>query len=207
LSVSISEIIAGAKVHAVPLAGECAGYLVLAAADQAVAAPRRIGPAEVRLFDDGTVRVEGARAAAESDAEGDLRALLDALLVRASSATPALLRASRRAPGRGIAALVREIETALIPVNRAAAHRALARLERETERARLAGRLDLSSPPEVVRSEAQTPLAAPPTPPPPSDKPPPVGQREDPGIRVCKGPRHGGYRSGPGRNRPGPLDP
>jgi hypothetical protein len=180
LSVSISEIIAGAKVHAVPLAGECAGYLVLAAAYQAVTAPRRIGPAEVRLFDDGTVRVEGSRAAAESDAEGDLRALLDALLVRASSATPALLRASRRAPGRGIAALVREIETALIPVNRAAAHRALARLERETERARHAGRLDLSAPTEVVRSEAPKPTVVPPTPPPPSIEPPAVGQWEEP---------------------------
>jgi hypothetical protein len=185
LSVSISEIIAGAKVHAVPLAGECAGYLVLAAADQAVSAPRRIGPAEVRLFDDGTVRVEGARAAAELDAEGDLRALLDALLLRASSATPALLRASRRAPGRGIAALVREIETALIPVNRAAAHRALARLERETERARHAGRLDLSALSEAVRSEAPKPLAAPATPPPPSVEPPVVEQKEEPVREVA----------------------
>jgi hypothetical protein len=159
VSVSIGEIIAGASVHAVPLAGECAGYLVLAAADQALSAPRRIGPGEVRLFDDGTVRVEGARAADETDSEGDLRALLDALLLRASSATPALLRASRRAPGRGILSLVREIETALIPVNRAAAHRALARLERETERARRAGRFDPAAPvapsaSEPVRAEA-----------------------------------------------------
>ncbi len=153
MSVSISEIIAGASVHAVPLAGECAGYLVLAAADQAVAAPRRIGPAEVHLFGDGTVRVDGARAAAEEDSEADLRALLDALLMSASSATPALLRASRRASGRGIAALVREIETALIPVNRSAAHRALARLERETERARHSGRLDAAPPPAAMRSE------------------------------------------------------
>ena len=86
MSVSISEIIAGASVHAVPLAGECAGYLVLAAADQAVSAPRRIGPKEVHLEGDGTVRVDGAHAAAEADSEADLRALLDALLVSASSA-------------------------------------------------------------------------------------------------------------------------
>ena len=58
MSVSVSEIIAGASVQAVPLAGECAGYLVLAAADQAVAAPRRIGPKEVHLHGDGSVRVE-----------------------------------------------------------------------------------------------------------------------------------------------------
>jgi hypothetical protein len=153
VSVSISEIIAGASVHAVPLAGECAGYLVLSAADQAVAAPRRIGPREVHLFGDGTVRVDGAHAAAETDSEADLRALLDALLMSASSATPALLRASRRASGRGIAALVREIETALIPVNRAAANRALARLERETERARHAGRLEAVPLPVTNRSE------------------------------------------------------
>jgi hypothetical protein len=157
MSVSISEIIAGASVHAVPLAGECAGYLVLAAADQAVSAPRRIGPKEVHLEGDGTVRVDGAHAAAEADSEADLRALLDALLVSASSSTPALLRASRRAPGRGIAALVHEIETALIPVNRAAAHRALARLERETERARHAGRLAEQPPAKLVRKEPEPP--------------------------------------------------
>jgi hypothetical protein len=152
VSVSLSEILAGASVHAVPLAGECAGYLVLAAADQAVSAPRRIGPNEVHLEGDGTVRVEGARAAGEAESERDLRALLDALLVNASSTTPALVRASRRAPGRGIAAFVREIETALIPVNRSAAHRALARLERETERARQKGRLT-SAPPVMPSSD------------------------------------------------------
>jgi hypothetical protein len=174
MSVSITEIIQGASVHAVPLAGECAGYLVLAAADQAVAAPRRIGPGEVHLEGDGRVRVDGARAAAEADSEGDLRALLDALLVNSSSATPALLRASRRAPGRGIAAFVREIETALIPVNRAAAHRSLARLERETERARQKGHLELAAEPAVARSErasavvsAPQPVPVPPTPAPP----------------------------------------
>jgi hypothetical protein len=171
MSVSISEIIAGASLHEVPLAGECAGYLVLAAADQAVSAPRRIGPDEVKLHDDGTVRVEGARAAEEADSEADLRALLDALLLRASSATPGLLRASRRSPGRGIAALVREIETALIPVNRAAAHRALARLERETERARRTGKLDVPKPPAIARREPE-PVQAPPAPPVASPAPP-----------------------------------
>jgi hypothetical protein len=158
VSVSIAEILAGTSAHAVPLAGECAGYLVLAAADQAVVAPRRIGPREVHLADDGSVRVEGSRAAPEVESEADLRALLDALLLNASSATPALLRASRRAPGRGIAALVREIETALIPVNRAAAHRALARLERETERARARGRLT-DIPETLARPSAPVPGA------------------------------------------------
>jgi hypothetical protein len=179
MSVSLSEILAGASAHTVPLAGECAGYLVLAAADQAVVAPRRIGPREVHLEGDGSVRVDGSRAAAECDSEGDLRALLDALLLNASSATPALLRASRRAPGRGIAALVREIETALIPVNRAAAHRALARLERETERARERGRLGqvpdtLPARNDVRQTPAPIPVTiSPPTPPPPSVAPPP----------------------------------
>jgi hypothetical protein len=172
VSVSISEIIAGASAHAVPLAGECAGYLVLAAADQTVAAPRRIGPGEVHLLVDGSVRVEGAHAAAEADSEADLRALLDALLTSASSATPALLRASRRTSGRGIAALVREIETALIPVNRSAAHRALARLERETERARHAGRLVSVPLPVTKPSEPATAKApVPPTPEPPASEP------------------------------------
>jgi hypothetical protein len=184
VSVSISEILAGASVHAVPLVGECAGYLVLAAADQAVMAPRRIGPTEVHLEGDGSVRVDGARAADEADSEADLRALLDALLLNASSATPALLRASRRAPGRGIAALVREIETALIPVNRAAAHRALARLERETERARERGRLS-AAPVLPSRSAARPEAPIVPAPPPPvvaTPVPPAVAAASPPSV-------------------------
>jgi hypothetical protein len=159
MSVSIAEILRGAAVHAVPLTGECAGYLVLAAADQALTAPRQVDAAELHLLDDGSVRAVGTRACSEVDAERDLRQLLDRLLSSASSVTPALLRAGRRAPGAGMAPLLREIERALIPVNRSAARRALARLEREAARAVESGRL--TEPPAPPSLAATVPDLAP----------------------------------------------
>jgi hypothetical protein len=169
MSVSIAEILRGAAVHAVPLTGECAGYLVLAAADQALTAPRQVDAAELHLLDDGSVRAVGTRACSEVDAERDLRQLLDRLLSSASSVTPALLRAGRRAPGAGMAPLLREIERALIPVNRSAARRALARLEREAARAVESGRLTEPPAPPILAA-TQPELA------PPSD---PVSLRDD----------------------------
>ena len=145
MNVSVAEVLAGAAVRAVPLSAECAGYLVLAAADQVAAAPRRVEAGDVLLGEDGAIRVTNGRAAEGDVAEGDLRAVLDALLLRASAPTAGLLRASRRAAGAGVEALVRELETALIPVNRAAARRSLARLERETLRALESGRIDVSA--------------------------------------------------------------
>jgi len=141
VSVSVSEILAGAAAQAVPLSAECAGYLVLAAADQSAVSPRRIGAGEVCLLEDGAVRVVGGAAADEGTVERDLRELLGELLFAASSPTSGLLRVQRRTVGNGVGALQRELETALIPVNRAAARRALARLARETARAKEEGRL------------------------------------------------------------------
>ena len=120
MSVSIAEILRGAALQAVPLTGECAGYLVLAAADQALTAPRQVDASELHLLDDGSVRAVGTRACSEVDAERDLRQLLDRLLSSASSVTPALLRAGRRLRSRH-GPLLRDIERALIPVNRSAA--------------------------------------------------------------------------------------
>jgi hypothetical protein len=161
LNVTVADVLAGAEVRAVPLSAECVGYLVLAAADQICGAPRRVAANDVLLFEDGGVRVASARASEGPVAERDLRAVLDALLLRSSAPTGGLLRASRRAPGAGIEALVRELETALIPVNRSAAKRALARLERETVRALASGRI--------------RPSSAPPAEPEPSVAPAPVG--------------------------------
>jgi hypothetical protein len=159
VNVSVAEVLAGAEVRAVPLSAECVGYLILAAADQVGAAPRRIGPSDVLLFEDGGVRVTGGRATDAPSAEADLRSVLDVLLLRASAPTSGLLRASRRKPGAGVEALVRELETALIPVNRAAAKRALARLERETVRALESGRISRLPP---APESAEPPSAAPP---------------------------------------------
>jgi len=173
VSVSVSEILAGAAAQAVPLSAECAGYLVLAAADQSAVTPRRIGAGEVCLFEDGAVRVMGGAAADEGTTERDLRDLLGDLLFAASSPTSGLLRIQRRAVGNGVGALQRELETALIPVNRAAARRALARLARETARAKLEGRLaELPAPKPRPASVAPAAPAAslvePPVPAPPA---------------------------------------
>jgi hypothetical protein len=160
VTVSLSEVLAGAEAQAVPLSAECAGYLVLAAADQAALSPRRVQAGEVCLLDDGAVRLLGGVPADDATAEGDLRELLGGLLSSASSTTAGLVRARRRAAGAGVGALLRELERALIPVNRAAARRALARLARETVRAKDEGRLmPAPAAPPVV---ASAPVAPPP---------------------------------------------
>ena len=191
MNVSVAEVLAGAAAHAVPLTAECVGYLVLGAADQVIGAPRCVGAGDLLLSEDGVVRVAGGRAAPAEDAERDLRALLDALLLRASSASAGLLRASRRPAGSGIPGLVRELETALIPVNRAAAKRSLARLQRETCRALESGRIrfEESAPAPVVAAApvvvspvpvpVPVPAMAVPTPAPASVTPAPAVVAED----------------------------
>ncbi len=139
MSVTLSEVTRAAKAHRAPLAGESAGYLVLAIADQVLSAPRLVQPGEIQLAEDGGLRVLSGRASSDADAELALRQALDSLLLVASSGSAALTRASRRTLPVGLAGLVRELEAALIPVNRAAARRALARLHRETARALASG--------------------------------------------------------------------
>lgn len=186
MTVTLSQVLASARARSAPLAGECAGYLVLAAADHASQGPRRIEAGSVELHPDGSVRVLGGLPSNEATTERDLRDLLDELLLVAGSVTPALLRAARRRAAVGIDGFVREIETALIPVNRSAARRALSRLERETARAvergalvlenqRVSDRLLTPEPAGFTASpESLAQAAAPLTPAPVSSPPPPV---------------------------------
>src|SRR3954470_16159201 len=153
MSVTLSEVQRAAKAHRAPLAGESAGYLVLAIADQVLSAPRLVQPSDIQLTEDGALRVLSGKASSDADAELALRRALDQLLLVASSGSGALTRASRRTVPVGLSALVRELEAALIPVNRSAARRALARVHRETARA-----LDSGSLPE---DEEQPAAAAP----------------------------------------------
>ena len=141
MSVTLSEVKRAARAHRAPLAGESAGYLVLAIADQVLQAPRLVQASDVQLTEDGALRVLSGRASSEEDAELSLRRALDQLLLVASSGSAALTRASRRTAPVGLSALVRELESALIPVNRSAARRALSRLHRETARALESGNL------------------------------------------------------------------
>lgn len=141
MSVTLSEVKRAAIAHRAALAGESAGYLVLAIADQVRKAPRLVQAADIELSEDGELRVLSARASAEADAELSLRRVLEQLLLVASSGSAALTRAGRRTSPVGLTALVRELEAALIPVNWAAARRALARVHRETARALSSGLL------------------------------------------------------------------
>ncbi len=162
MSVTLSEVKRAAKAHRAPLAGESAGYLVLAIADQVLSAPRLVDASDIQLTDDGGLRVLSGRASSDTDAELGLRRALDALLLVASSGSAALTRASRRTSPIGLAGLVRELEAALIPVNRAAARRALARLHRETARAVSSGSLPEEQPETaVVTAEVAAVVTAP----------------------------------------------
>lgn len=157
MSVTLSEVKRAARAHRAPLAGESAGYLVLAVADQVLQAPRLVQPSEVQLTEDGSLRVMSARASSDEEAELSLRRALDQLLLVASSGSAALTRASRRTAPVGLASLVRELEAALIPVNRAAARRALARVHRETARALENGSLPED---EAVHVDPPAPVVA-----------------------------------------------
>ncbi len=146
MSVTLSEVKRAARAHRAPLAGESAGYLVLALADQVLSSPRLIAAGDIELTDDGGLRVLRGQASSEADAELSLRRALDGLLFVASSGSAALMRAGRRVSPVGLPGLVRELEAALIPVNRSAARRALARLQRETARALANGTLPAEEP-------------------------------------------------------------
>ena len=141
MGVTLLEVIAAAKGRQASLVGEMAGYLVLGVADQVALAPRQIDPGSVELAPGGSVAVGSAAACSIERCEQSLRGLLARLLRQARSPSTALLRAAERTPRCDLAALVRELESALIPVNRAAGRRSLARLQRETQRAVTAGAL------------------------------------------------------------------
>jgi hypothetical protein len=148
------------------LAAESSGYLLLAVTDHVAAAPRAVSADEVELMPDGNVRLRARRAvASDVGVEQVLRQLLARTLEVSSSVGPALRRAAQRTEDAGLPALVRELETALIPVNRSAAKRALSRLYRETERAKSSGKLASLVEAEaaharVAAAQASAPVAA-----------------------------------------------
>jgi hypothetical protein len=172
MTVRVSELLVAAAARQAALAGESAGYILLAVADQVAAAPRAVLAEAVELSDEGAVRLSGGLPCDEAEAEQKLRDLLAALLDAASSITPALVRVAGKRTLTGLSALVAELEAALIPVNRAAARRGLARLAREASRAVASGLpaapvqpLKQTEPalrvPPAAQVVAPTPVAAP----------------------------------------------
>ncbi|HMJ56769.1 MAG TPA: hypothetical protein VK540_32090 [Polyangiaceae bacterium] len=135
--VTIAEIIEVARRKQALLTPETAGYLVLEAVDQLVVSPVLVDEHLCSMqVDGGRVSMLSRRVAHPLDAERGLRLLLRRLLEVSSGRAPALANVASLPPKGDLAALVIELESALIPVNRGAASRALSRLARETIRAR-----------------------------------------------------------------------
>lgn len=134
-SVTLDDVFAVVSAKRVPLAPELAGYLALEIADGADARGGEVDPRSVYIGDEGSVAlVRPKKDGGTGDAEASVRNILARLLEASGSQTPALGGCAKRKPGQGLAALVEELEAALIPVNRAAGRRALARLAREVKR-------------------------------------------------------------------------
>jgi len=135
--VTVAEVIAVARRKQALLTPETAGYLVLGAADQLVTSPVLVDEHLCSMqVDGGRISMLSRRVAHPLDAERGLRLLLRRLLEVSSGRAPALSNIAALPPKGDLAALLAELESALIPVNRGAAARALSRLARETVRAR-----------------------------------------------------------------------
>ena len=165
---SLAEIGATVAAGLVPLPAESAGYLLLGLADQLVRAPLPLDERGVLLSPEGNVSLlslttTSRRANAdERTLEGQLRDLLKQMLAYAPGKSPSLSAVAQRSTRGSLAALITELEAALIPVNRSAGRRALARLQREVERERhrVPAAPPRSSP--RVRSAAPAPSPTPP---------------------------------------------
>ena len=143
MSVNLEQIVVAGEARKASVAGEVAGYLILAAADELARAPREFSAEDVSLDERGTVSVGRGRACESEQTALLLREYLGELLGVSRPLPPALLRATRKSSGQ-VADLIRELEAALIPVNRAAARRALSRLQREvTQAEQTAGQREL----------------------------------------------------------------
>jgi hypothetical protein len=74
MSVTLVEVMGAARCRAAALAAEVAGYVVLLAADQIAAAPRRVSAADVLVTEDGSLRcVSSSTTCCSSQARGALR--------------------------------------------------------------------------------------------------------------------------------------
>ena len=76
MSVTVLEVMAAARTRAASLVAEVAGYLVLAAADQVVGAPRALAARSIALGQDGVLRlIERLHRDASRALINDVRAL------------------------------------------------------------------------------------------------------------------------------------
>ena len=160
--VALVDVMTAAERGHAPLGPEFAGYVVLEAAQRI----RDVGGgliSEHELAIDATGQVHlvaPPRRADELRSTTGLRALLRSLLEVATSSTPALRHCARRREATPLAALLRELEGALIPLNRSASRRGVARVAKATFDAGLEGRLTRDDA-EPAQNESPSPPPAP----------------------------------------------
>ncbi len=134
MTTSLREIVLSVRYGDAALVGESAGYLVLGVADLFAEMPRAASLDAVHLSDDGSVVVDASPCTFQ-ESEASLRRMLNLLLQLVRTPCRNLDRVADRRETRGLAGLVAELESALVPVNRKAAKRSLARLVREAKKA------------------------------------------------------------------------
>jgi hypothetical protein len=161
MTVSLRDILLAVGYGDASLVGETSGYLILGAADCAISRTESATADSITLTEDGSVRLEGARAD-EDQVERALRALLGQLLRRVRIPSPNLQRVAERGDVRGLRGLVSELEAALVPVNRRAARRTLARLCRESLKSAARARVHVAV--EEVMPVYEEPAQEPPSP-------------------------------------------
>jgi hypothetical protein len=135
--VTADELVKALKKRRATLPAEIGTFVALESCEAMIQrGPAAITLKNLRISDEGMVRIEEA---ASSDEEGGARALhsaLTSLLVAAGPApTPALMRLVEEGPSGGawtLAQMRDDLEASLVPLNRNASRRVLSRLVRET---------------------------------------------------------------------------
>ncbi|MCU0693379.1 MAG: hypothetical protein MUF54_18470 [Polyangiaceae bacterium] len=197
METTLEQVLVAAKNRHAPVTVEAAGYIALALADAVATSPAIVKEGNVRLHEDGAVALAGAlRATNELAAERCVRVLLGQMLHVAVGTSPALAACARRTEGAGTAALVRELEAALVPVNRSAAKRSIARMMREASRAAAGSMPDRRQPFGIP---AATPRTTAPSAPRAAPVPAPVASEPSPASPASAG-------NAPAVPAPAPVD-
>ena len=159
--VTLSDVLAAARVRAASLVPETAGYLTVAIGNAISLLPIALDDASIVLTTEGTVTMtRRGEVLTDAQAACGFRSVLARLLSASIGMMPGLTAAAEPRPTLEVdmASVQREIEAALVPLNRAAARRALARLARETQRAFDSGQVPEASSPPVLRTQTSEPV-------------------------------------------------
>jgi hypothetical protein len=135
--VTAEELVRALKRRKAALPAEIGTFVVLEACESMISRGAcSVTLATVLISDEGTVRIEDARASDEAVASRTLHGVLTTLLVAAGPApTPGLMRLVEEGPRGGewtLRQMRDDLEASLVPLNRTASRRVLARLVRET---------------------------------------------------------------------------